>query len=39
MTVFLSTDAAGFDFEDDVELNALLEELGGDLHVLIKIDD
>ncbi|MFT7173037.1 MAG: hypothetical protein ACI9NQ_001257 [Paracoccaceae bacterium] len=37
--VFFATDAAGFDFEDDVELNTFLEELGGDLHVLIKFHD
>lgn len=39
VTVFFATDAAGFNFEDDVELNALLEEFDGDLHVLIKFHD
>ena len=36
VTIFFATDAAGFDFKDDVELDALLQKLGGDLHVLIK---
>ncbi len=39
VTVFFSTDATGFDFEDDVELDAFFEEFGGDLHVLIEIDN
>ena len=39
VTVFFAADAAGFDFEDDVEFNAFLEEFDGDLHVLIQVDD
>lgn len=36
MSVFFTADNAGFDFEDDVELNALLEEFLGDAHVFFE---
>ena len=39
MAVFLTTDAAGFDFEDDAELGAFLEEFLGNLQVFIQRHD
>ncbi len=39
VTVLFAADAAGFDFEDDVELDTFLEEFVGDLHVFIEFDD
>ena len=36
VTIFFSTDAAGFDFEDDVEFDTFLKEFCRDLHVLIE---
>jgi len=38
VAVFLTTDTAGFDFEDDAELGALLEEGFRDLEVFLQVD-
>ena len=39
MSVLFSTDAAGFNFENDVELGTFLEQAFGDFQVLIEFHD
>jgi hypothetical protein len=39
VTIFFATNAACFDLKDDIKLDALLEEFGGNLHVLVEIYD
>lgn len=39
MTVFFSANAASFDLKNDVELDALLEEFGGDPHIFVEVNN